>query len=85
MARSTQAACQHDRTLPSTENSRPTAASRRQGWRGTTPGSACSVPSSCSSECSKKELGQILTVAKEIDFDAGENICVQGKPSGAST
>jgi CRP/FNR family transcriptional regulator, cyclic AMP receptor protein len=34
------------------------------------------------SECSKKELGQILAVAKEIDFDAGENICVQGEPSG---
>jgi len=34
------------------------------------------------SECSKKELGQILAVAKEIDFEAGENICVQGEPSG---
>ena len=34
------------------------------------------------SECSKRELGQILAVAKEIDFDDGENICVQGEPSG---
>ena len=34
------------------------------------------------SECSKKELGQILAVAKEIDFEAGQNICVQGEPSG---
>ena len=34
------------------------------------------------SECSKRELGQILAVAKEIDFDAGKDICVQGEPSG---
>ncbi|HTN80209.1 MAG TPA: cyclic nucleotide-binding domain-containing protein [Acidimicrobiales bacterium] len=34
------------------------------------------------SECSKRELGQILAVAKEIDFDEGDNICVQGEPSG---
>ncbi len=34
------------------------------------------------SECSRKELGQILSVAKEIDFDAGRDICVEGEPSG---
>jgi CRP-like cAMP-binding protein len=34
------------------------------------------------SECSKRELGQILAVAKEIDFDAGQNICVEGESSG---
>ncbi|HMK10910.1 MAG TPA: cyclic nucleotide-binding domain-containing protein [Acidimicrobiales bacterium] len=34
------------------------------------------------SECSKRELGQILAVAKEIDFGEGDNICVQGEPSG---
>lgn len=34
------------------------------------------------SECSKKELGQILAVAKEIDFDEGQDICVQGEQSG---
>ena len=34
------------------------------------------------SECSRKELGQILGVAKEIDFDGGQDICVEGEPSG---
>ncbi len=34
------------------------------------------------SECSRKELGQILGVAKEIAFDPGRNICVQGESSG---
>ena len=33
-------------------------------------------------ECSKRELGQILAVAKEIEFDAGQDICVEGEPSG---
>ena len=36
-------------------------------------------------ECSWKELGQILSVAKEIDFDGGPDICVEGEPSGRFT
>jgi CRP/FNR family transcriptional regulator, cyclic AMP receptor protein len=34
------------------------------------------------SECSRRELGQILSVAKEIDFEGGQDICVEGEPSG---
>jgi CRP/FNR family cyclic AMP-dependent transcriptional regulator len=34
------------------------------------------------SECSKRELSQILAVAKEIDFDGGQDICVEGEASG---
>ena len=33
-------------------------------------------------ECSKKELGQILAVSKEIGFPAGKDITVEGQPSG---
>ena len=51
-------------------------------WRGKDPRLDMLAAVDLFSECSRKELGQILSVAKEIDFDGVQDICVEGEPSG---